>query len=69
MIDTTAKANICPHHDSLSYEVGKRNPWDNYKDDRMSIQNEILFFVILAGALCFFLLGVLDAIKQTNKHK
>jgi hypothetical protein len=69
MIDTLPQANICTHHDSMSYDVGRRNPWENYHDDRMSIQNEILFFVVLAGALCFMLLGVLDAVNQTNKHK
>lgn len=45
-----------------------RNPWEGYKDTN-DIGNELIFFVILSGALCFMLLGVLDAIKQTNKHK
>jgi len=45
-----------------------KNVWDGYKDTN-DIGNELLFFVILAGALCFIMLGVLDAINQTNKHK
>ena len=67
MIDSTIQPNIT--QDSLSMNLGKRNPWDNYQDDRMDIDIELTFFVILAGALCFILLGVLDAINQTNNHK
>lgn len=68
MIDTIAQANICNRQDSLSYNIGERNPWNNYEDDGMGIQNQLLFFVILAGAICFILLGVLDAINnKTNK--
>lgn len=69
MIDTIAQANISKKQDSLSYDVGKRNPYENFKEDRMSIQNEILFFVVLAGAVCFMLLGVLDAVNQTKNNK
>lgn len=45
-----------------------KNVWEGYKDTS-DIGNELLFFVILAGALCFIMLGVLDAINQTKNNK
>lgn len=48
-------------------KMGK-NVWEGYKDTS-DIGNELLFFVILAGALCFIMLGVLDAINQTKNNK
>ena len=65
MIDTTQHTTIIIIPDTI--KSGK-NVWDGYKDTN-DIGNELIFYVILAGALCFILLGVLDAIEQTNKHK
>ena len=65
MIEDTLHTTIIMIPDTI--KCGK-NVWEGYKDTS-DIGNELLFFVILAGALCFIMLGVLDAINQTKNQK
>lgn len=65
MTDTTLHTTIILIPDTIK---SGRNVWDGYKETN-DIGNELIFFVILAGALCFMMLGVLDAIDQTKNHK